>query len=429
MKRNWIKILIAIFFSFFFSNQAIAELKCTFDCPTCEHNSENKMIIFGKQGFEVTVSGDAGDNPDTGEKTIILKMGEYEKQVIIADGMTKGYLSDFDTLEASKKQDGAYSITCEVYKVKLTSIDSYYDIALEDGYGNDVPDTIWKSDGSVNEPIADVKSDRTRIWATLETSPADFRPAVKYHWYILDSGTVVKEDSGETIAETDSNVKIWVDSYEKMGKYQLKLKFSFYKDDTYNNLLEEVETTHVYYLTYAIPQAPMAKPWKEVIDKATEWAHGDETELEIATDMRNHIYYMPNRYYTPLDTHTSVDPITFTSIFRLRQFLSDDWIDCKDGANYYTVLNKSIGLDAEGMIIMGPFHTNPIIALGQSQGQIWWNHHMVGWYNNVFDPVLKFPNLHPINMTKDEYKDNLLDSTVSHNNFDYKTPHSCSISP
>jgi len=64
---------------------------------------------------------------------------------------------------------------------------------MDDGSGNDVPDTIWKSDGSVNEPIADVKNDKTSIWATLVTSPANFRPAVKYHWYILDSGNIVKE--------------------------------------------------------------------------------------------------------------------------------------------------------------------------------------------------------------------------------------------
>ncbi len=147
-----------LFCSFVFSSHAYAVLSCDFECPTCEKR-DGKMVVYGnKFDFEVTVKGEAGDNPAEGNKSVTLIMGEYATGPInIPNGSIKGTIYDFDTLEASKdnskqSQDGIFQVTCIVIKMKLKEVlgQTTFPAVVPKGYNSLVKAEVVQGNNTVD---------------------------------------------------------------------------------------------------------------------------------------------------------------------------------------------------------------------------------------------------------------------------------------
>ncbi len=138
---------------------------------------------------------------------------------------------------------------------------------------------------------------------------------------------------------------------------------------------------HILYTTYSTPNAPMATPWLEVLEYATEWASGETTEAGVVQGIVSGIY-TSGMVYDGYQHHTiEMDGFNLTSVFNeLRTPGLTVYMDCRDAANFFHVLTNALGFSHQYLRIPGPFTYNRILPMGQSLcNSGGWNYHQVGW--------------------------------------------------
>ena len=103
-------------------------------------------------------------------------------------------------------------------------------------------------------------------------------------------------------------------------------------------------TDHLHYTLLAAPQAPMTIPWVPVLDYACDWASGQTSSENAASNITNTIFTSGFNYDT--DNGSTRYGNTF-NFFNLSQFLSefgDSYdVNCLDMGKAVTTFSNSIG--------------------------------------------------------------------------------------
>ncbi|MFB3897280.1 MAG: hypothetical protein ACE14V_13345 [bacterium] len=187
---------------------------------------------------------------------------------------------------------------------------------------------------------------------------------------------------------------------------------------------------HKIYVTLATPQAPMATPWTEVLDKACVWA-AEATSSSLAVDsITRGAYWNIGKNYTPNDTHAS----WIEHVFHLKKFLNDNWADCQDMSATVQVFNNALGVSNISVRrIVGPFGYKPIDPVGNpSWDDGAWSFHQVGWYDGyVYDACVRLAYNDDTNNTRVpvredmdvSYKNDLFAITIPPGTWNPQTPY------
>ncbi|MCG8620387.1 MAG: hypothetical protein MJE68_00090, partial [Proteobacteria bacterium] len=136
-------------------------------------------------------------------------------------------------------------------------------------------------------------------------------------------------------------------------------------------------TSHETYITYARSYReflPHRRPWKEALRRACFYAHGADTELRVSKGVTTGIYnsrefdYSLAIEYNKEHTHSYRDIVSKPPLFGiyLWRMLLDGWVDCRDGSNYYTILMRWLGIDANQIRINGTFFYNPLLPISKN---------------------------------------------------------------
>ena len=130
----------------------------------------------------------------------------------------------------------------------------------------------------------------------------------------------------------------------------------------------------------------MATPWAEVLDYATTWASGETSQAGVVSKIVSGIYNSGMKYDGGGHHTTSYGNFDLTSVFNeLRTPGFTVWMDCRDCANLFHVLNNALGFSHEYLRIPGPFTYKPMLPMGvtftgsSSCASGGWNYHQVGW--------------------------------------------------
>ena len=181
-------------------------------------------------------------------------------------------------------------------------------------------------------------------------------------------------------------------------------------------------TPHEIYITYRPSYKgfrPSRRPWKQVLKTACRYAHGANAILEVSTRVTTGIYHSREFNYDPTLSHSNF----FNSQILLWRMLKDGWVDCMDGSNYYTILMRWLGINANQIKInrdvfdqfvykeLRPITTTKDLNMGW--GEDIWNFHQVGIFKNVYDPIIMIdktgtPRV-PTDMTQPDYKRAIFD--------------------
>ncbi|MFX0201683.1 MAG: hypothetical protein ACFFCW_36680 [Candidatus Hodarchaeota archaeon] len=172
-------------------------------------------------------------------------------------------------------------------------------------------------------------------------------------------------------------------------------KHLFYWDWNYKNVngASTPETymgetgEHIVYTVHSMPNAPMATPWLDVLEYATNWASGETTEAGVVDKIVNGIYnsgmvYDGYRHHTPYDYTTFYLNDVFTEL-RTPGFTVE--MDCRDCANFFHVLTNALGFNHQYLVISPGFDYEPMLPMGvtwtssSSCVSGYWNFHQVGW--------------------------------------------------
>lgn len=143
---------------------------------------------------------------------------------------------------------------------------------------------------------------------------------------------------------------------------------------------------HLLYAVHSTPQAPMAEPWSEVLEYATDWAGGETTAASVAEKIVNGIYNS-GMVYDGWVHHTSPGYKTFylNQVFsELRTTGMTVYMDCRDCANFFHCLTNALGFNYQYMVIDksggGSFAYKSMLPMGHSVcNASSWNFHQVGW--------------------------------------------------
>lgn len=155
---------------------------------------------------------------------------------------------------------------------------------------------------------------------------------------------------------------------------------------------------HTIYVVLASPQAPMTKPWTEVLDKACVWASGKSTSSSALEALTTKLYYDSGLDYDGTQSHYGYKSNPPRMVFDLTDFLSDwDVADCQDGAMYLSLLSSGIGASlTQTRRIQGGFYTKQIDPIGTpGWTTTLWNFHHIGWLSNVYDASIKLKPSNP----------------------------------
>ena len=143
---------------------------------------------------------------------------------------------------------------------------------------------------------------------------------------------------------------------------------------------------HIVYTVHSTPQAPMATPWLDVLEYATDWASGETTEAGVVDKIVNGIYNKGMVYDGGGQHTTGMGNFNLTAVFNeLRTSGLIVYMDCRDCANLFHVLTNALGFAHQYLRIPGPFTYKPMLPMGVtwtgstscvSDG---WNYHQVGW--------------------------------------------------
>lgn len=285
-----------------------------------------------------------------GSGKICASEGEYEEcaniDVVLCSPTTPTSTQTTTTTSASTTGQ-----TCVIPKVEVTQVESYVDLRIKDDSGNEIGDIVWKKDGSVNEPIADVRNTTGKkgsfwVHAVFKSEPADLKPTVKYYWYILDGSAAVKKGDGTLTPDTNNTISFEVINPDTVGKYKLRLEFYFCKDSSCKTSYGTDATEHTLYLTYSIPKSPEDYPKKTALEKATTYAQGGNKIEDIAKALTNGIYNENTFFYDPQDETIENDPLNMYKTANTGHI-------CADYANLMSKLARSIGMNAYSEFVYG----------------------------------------------------------------------------
>ena len=219
---------------------------------------------------------------------------------------------------------------------------------------------------------------------------------------------------------------------------QLKItwcfEYRYSETDQWFNVPEEI-TSHETYITYSRPYykfSPFYRPWKQVLRKACFYAHGATSTISASSMVTTKIYDSLEFSYKSNKSHSDFD----NSEIKLWQMLSDGWVDCMDGSNYYTIMMQWLGIPAKQQKISegpGGFFYNLLrpISTSDNLNAGWeidhWNFHQVGILTHVYDPIIRTnatvvydpitmtdkaegPGIVPTNISSDDYKPAIFES-------------------
>lgn len=213
----------------------------------------------------------------------------------------------------------------------------------------------------------------------------------------------------------------------EVGKHNFTWEWEIYaipvNDANYCATWSTSYTEHIYYTLFAVPQAPVAQPWANVLDLACTWAANKTTEKDIlsAITVGAYNYFSQFYEYNPNYTHTSL-----INGFHLSQFLIDDMADCQDMSAVLQIFTRMLGGTNTRILYIddkSPFLENfaykkiKPIGLGWIEGNQYnyWSFHQVAWLDNVYDAciILDFSNPRiPVNEDiDDDYKPDLFNHT------------------
>lgn len=179
-------------------------------------------------------------------------------------------------------------------------------------------------------------------------------------------------------------------------------------------------TEHEIYITYHPSYKgfrPSRRPWKEVLKTACSYTHGANSVIEVSKRVTTNIYDSLDFSYDETMSHSNFH----NSQILLWRMLKEGWVDCMDGSNYYTILMRWLGINANQIKITegpGGFHYkllrpisttrfDPAIKKGWFEGH--WNFHQVGIFkDHIYDPIIMIDKIRnpriPIEMRQPDYK-------------------------
>ena len=280
----------------------------------------------------------------------------------------------------------------------------------------------------------------------------------------VDPYPITFDEPSETIQVTDWTHK----DYEQLSfttsafpntvrfdklKITWKFEYRYNATDKWRSAGEQT-TEHETYITYDRSYEefkPDKRPWTQVLRRACSYAHGTNTITEASTQVTTGIYNSLEFYYNGNDTHSDDDD----HWIKLWEMLSQGWMDCMDGSNYYTILMRWLGINANQIKINKEDHIRdanetpivyrgfyyktlrPISTANDNAGWLvrnpntlnlggpggnWWNFHQVGIVaqdpddtensTRVYDPIIMVNRGNPavpVKMTQDDYKLALFD--------------------
>ena len=178
-------------------------------------------------------------------------------------------------------------------ELRITQLDALDDFGIAN-----ISDPIWVETAPAQyKPVADGSRDgflfitypgSFKIKATVESSPQkpSWTPRVEYSWTIPGTG---KSGSG-TLSLMDIPTG-WAGEFavqmpDRVGKYNLDLKFSLY--DSNGSKINTKTMSHVLYAGYKNSILPAPKEvW---LDRATNWANGAASPSDVASQINTAIY-------------------------------------------------------------------------------------------------------------------------------------------
>ena len=396
------------------------------------------------------------------------------------------------------QQPGSVKIYAKA--IKFSGADTAYnplcdralDLKIEPPQWQKVPD----QNAPISRPISYVKGTRATVKLDISGSPnippgsslsVRVTPSAALYKQVFRKdakGKLVKDDgqlavddaSGVapyTITFTEPSKTIQVTNWTHEDYEQLSFKTSLLPDTVRFDKLKitwkfeyrynakdpwraagKETTEHEAYITYDRSYEgfkPDNRPWTQVLRRACSYAHGTDTITEASTQVTTGIYNSLEFYYDGEKTHSDYED----HWIRLWEMLNQGWMDCMDGSNYYTILLRWLGINANQIKINKEDHVRdenrkPIVYRGfyyktlrpistandnagwlvrnrnalnlGGAGSNWWNFHQVGIVaqdpddtensTRVYDPIIRVNRGNPavpVKMTQGDYKLALFD--------------------
>lgn len=310
--------------------------------------------------------------------------------------------------------------------------------------GSEIEPPQFQKNPFKNEPISYVKrrhaviklditgspqrSSGTRLWVRVqpsaellnrreggESDPITFRPQSR----VIRVNDWNRPDYDQLIFRTS-------DLPNEVRLDQLNITWDFKYRDSPAGAWHDAgnETTeHEIYITYRPSYKgfrPSRYPWKQVLKTACSYAHGANSVTEVSRLLTTGIYDSLEFFYDETDSHSDFDN-SYIMLWRMLQ-TENPWVDCMDGSNYYTILMRWLGINANQIKItekigetfiyklLRPISTrpfNPAEERGWLEGS--WNFHQVGIFkDHIYDPIIMIdrtgnPRV-PVQMRQRDYK-------------------------
>ena len=379
------------------------------------------------------------------------------------------------------------SVKIHAKAIKFSGANTDYNPLYERALESKIEPPQWQKvpdqDAPISKPISYVKGTRATVKLDISGSPKIpprssllvrvtptaalwkqvFRKDTKGRFMKNAKGELVADDASGVhpyrITFTDPSKTIQITDWTHEDYEQLSFKTSLLPDTVRFDKLKITwkfeyrynakgpwrdagtqTTEHETYITYDRSYKgfkPQNRPWIEVLRRACSYAHGAATITETSTQVTTSIYdSLEFRYYS-YNSHSWYD----NSEINLWDMLDDGWVDCMDGSNYYTILMRWLGINANQVKINeNPaadqgFYYKPLRPISASDNHTvgwlvrnrtkrdsnWWNFHQVGilgsvqhgtFGSHIYDPVIKINEIVPrvpTNMIRDDYERAIFD--------------------
>ena len=318
--------------------------------------------------------------------------------------------------------------------------------------GSEIEPPQWEKKSGKNEPISYVKRKSATLKLDITGSPDKLRGPV---WVKVTPKAellkkTVTEDGKEelvpdpgttpiTFTRRSEEIRVtnWDDpDYEQLSfttnplpdevrLNQLKITWNFKYGYTKNGPWFDAgkeRTAHELYITYRRPYygfPPFYRPWKQVLKTACSYAHGAKTTIEASSMVTPKIYMSFKFNYISRKSHSEFDNCKI----KLWDMLKEDWVDCMDGSNYYTILMRWLGIPAHQKKI-SPSPSDKFvykllrpISRSKNLKAEWgidrWDFHQVGILSHVYDPIIMIDperKIIPANMPRWDYERAIFES-------------------
>ena len=284
------------------------------------------------------------------------------------------------------------SVTINAAAIKFSGSDTDYNPLYDrqpNPHGVNIEPPQWQKDPEKRDPISYVRGKKAIVKLDISGSPqiptgrtisVKVTPSGALCKQIFEkdaNGKLVK-DAGKLVAEDATGVDPYPITFEppfQTGQitnwthldYDLlsfttnalpntvrfdKLKIDWCFEYRYNEQDEwqpagTERTEHETYITYSrsyeefLPH-DRPRPWKQVLRRACSYAYGTDTIAETATQVTTGIYDSLEFKYDGGDSHSEYD----NSEIQLWDMMNQGWMDCRDGANYWTIMMRWLGINA-----------------------------------------------------------------------------------